>query len=83
MKSVSILRKISVNFQNVISETKMYNEEEINFLSVAPLKNVQNIMSLLYVSEHSKHFLKPVKKLGLGWRPTHPIGTNSQIWPFF
>ena len=40
-------------------------------------------MSLLYVSEHSKHFLKPVKKLGSGCRPTHPIGTNSQICPFF
>ena len=45
----------------------MYSEEEINFLSVTPLplKNEEkNIMSLLYVSKHSKHFLKPVKKLG-------------------
>ena len=59
----------------------MYREEEINFLTVAPpFKNEnKNIMSLLYVSEHSKHFLKPVKKLGLGWPPTQPIGTNSQI----
>ena len=63
----------------------MYREKEINFLSVTPRpkKWGKNIMSLLYVSEHSKHFLKPVKKLGSGWPPTHPIGTNSQIWPFF
>ena len=41
----------------------MYREEEINLLSVTtpPLKMEKNIMSLLYVSEHSECFLKPVK----------------------
>ena len=64
----------------------MYREEEINFLSVRPTppqKKIYFFICLLCVSEHSECFLKPVKKLGMGWRPTHPIGNNSQISPFF
>ena len=37
LKSASIIKTISVNFQNVISETEMYSEEEINaFIEVSP-----------------------------------------------
>ena len=48
-----------------------------------PQKKIFFFRCLLCVSEHSECFLKPVKKLGMGWRPTHPIGNNSQIWLFF
>ena len=58
----------------------MYREE-INFLSVTKIE--ENIMSLLYVLEHSKHVLKPVKKLGSGRRPTQPIGTIPKFDHFF
>ena len=40
-------------------------------------------MRLLYVSEQSKHFLKPVKKLGWGWRPTPPLGQIPKFDLFF
>ena len=36
-------------------------------------------MSLLYVSEHSKHFLKTVKKLGSGYLRRHVMDLHPNL----
>ena len=56
------------------------NLENLNY----PQKNNKNVLSASYMFQSILNvFKKLLRNLGLGWPPTHPIGTNSLIWPFF